>query len=109
MPTKKNKPPELQRPAAETLYADELKRLAEADGDTPRPGGWKLTPRSVLKFLLGDKQLHIKTKFVGNRSLIERCIVALATHRGLMLIGEPGTAKSYLSELLALQLAKILP
>ncbi|KAF3885659.1 MULTISPECIES: ATP-binding protein [Nostocales] len=101
MPTKKNKPPELQRPAAETLYADELKRLAEADGDTPRPGGWKLTPRSVLKFLLGDKQLHIKTKFVGNRSLIERCIVALATHRGLMLIGEPGTAKSYLSELLA--------
>ena len=27
--------------------------------------------------------------------------MALATNRGLMLIGEPGTAKSYLSELLA--------
>jgi MoxR-like ATPase len=40
-------------------------------------------------------------KFVGSRALLERCIVALATNRGLMLIGEPGTAKSYLSELLA--------
>src|SRR5262249_48408594 len=37
----------------------------------------------------------------GRRSFLERCIVALATNRGLMLIGEPGTAKSYLSELLA--------
>ena len=38
---------------------------------------------------------------MGERATIERCIVALATNRGLMLIGEPGTAKSYLSELLA--------
>jgi MoxR-like ATPase len=92
---------ELQRPAAEILYADELDRLAEADGDAPRPGGWKLTPRSVLKFVLGDDPLKIEHKFVGSRSFVERCIVALATNRGLMLIGEPGTAKSYLSELVA--------
>src|SRR4029079_19662420 len=43
----------------------------------------------------------ITPKFVGSRGLLERCIVALATNRGLMLIGDPGTAKSYLSELLA--------
>jgi MoxR-like ATPase len=92
---------EVQRPPAETLYADELVRLAAADADTPRPEGWKLTPRSVLAFVLGDDARGISSKFVGSRSLLERCVVALATSRGLMLIGEPGTAKSYLSELLA--------
>ncbi len=92
---------DLQRPAAEVLYAGELQRLAEADGDAPRPGGWKLAPQSVLKFVLGDDRLNIEPKFVGSRSFVERCIVALATNRGLMLIGEPGTAKSYLSELMA--------
>jgi len=93
--------PDLQRPAAEVLYAEELARLAEADGDAPRPGGWRLTPSSALRFVLGDESAGIAPKFVGSRSFLERCIVALATNRGLMLIGEPGTAKSYLSELLA--------
>lgn len=92
---------EVQRPAAEVLYADELQRLAEAEGDAPRPPGWKLSPASVLKFVAGDPSLDITEKFVGRRSFLERAIVALATNRGLMLIGEPGTAKSLLSELLA--------
>jgi MoxR-like ATPase len=92
---------DVQRPAAEVLYAAELAWLAQADAAAPRPAGWHLTPRSVLAFVLGDAQRGISSKFVGSRSLIERCIVALATNRGLMLIGEPGTAKSYLSELLA--------
>ncbi|MGC4047910.1 MAG: AAA family ATPase [Armatimonas sp.] len=83
----------IQRPAAEVLWANELAELQKADANAPRPAGWALTPRSVLKFIEG--------KFVGSRALLERCIVALATTRGLMLIGEPGTAKSYLSELLA--------
>lgn len=91
----------IQRPAAELLYAEELQRLAAADEDSPRPAGWKLTPLSVLRFILGDEAGGIAPKFVGSRSMLERCIVALATNRGLMLIGEPGTAKSYLSELLA--------
>lgn len=90
----------LQRPAAELLYAEELQNLVKLDADAPRPAGWQLSPRSVLKFILGDGDLEIKPKFVGQRSFLERCIVALATNRGLMLIGEPGTAKSYLSELL---------
>ncbi len=67
----------------------------------PRPQNWYLTPRSVLDFILGNSEFNITPKFVGTRSLLERCIVALATNRGLMLIGEPGTAKSYLSELLS--------
>ncbi len=92
---------DLQRPAAELLYRDELSRLAEHDGDAPRPAGWRLTPRSVIAFVLGDETLGTEPKFVGRRSFIECCIVALATSRGLMMIGEPGTAKSWLSELLA--------
>ena len=92
---------ELQRPSAELLYADELAALAAADAGQPRPGGWKLTPKSVLRFIAGDESKGLPAKFVGSRALLERCIVALATNRGLMLIGEPGTAKSYLSELLA--------
>jgi MoxR-like ATPase len=91
----------IQRPPAEVQYAGELDRLARDDGDAPRPQGWRLAPRSVLTFVLGDEAKGIAPKFVGRRAFLERCIVALATNRGLMLIGEPGTAKSYLSELLA--------
>lgn len=94
-------PTDLQRPAAEILYAAELERLVLADAREPRPSGWRLTPRSVLAFILGDEKSGIEPKFVGSRALLERAIVALATSRGLMLIGEPGTAKSYLSELLS--------
>lgn len=91
----------VQRPPAEAMYEDELQRLVEADGDKPKPGGWLMTPKSVLSFVLGDDRQKLRPKFVGKRSFLERCVVALATNRGLMLVGEPGTAKSYLSELLA--------
>lgn len=91
---------ELQRPAAEILFADELAKLEKQDAKTAKPQGWRMTPRSVLDFVSGNKTLGIEKKFYGSRSFLERCIVALATNRGLMLIGEPGTAKSYLSELL---------
>lgn len=104
MPSKTKKTtltPTLQRPPAEILHAEELQRLRDRDATTPRPQNWHLTPRSVLDFILGNPEFNITPKFVGTRSLLERCIVALATNRGLMLIGEPGTAKSYLSELLA--------
>jgi MoxR-like ATPase len=92
---------DLQRPPAEVLYAGELTRLAEADSGQPRPKGWRLTPRSVVTFVVGDEDRGVAPKFVGQRSFVERCVVALATNRGLMLIGDPGTAKSLLSELLA--------
>ena len=98
------KPPTIdtkQRPAAEVLHAEELQKLAAADAAKPKPPGWRMTPQSVLRFILGDPKAGIATKFVGRRAMLERCVVALATNRGLMMIGEPGTAKSWLSELLA--------
>src|SRR5262245_34797218 len=90
----------LQRPHAEVTYADELARLKKSD-DAPKPPGWKMSARAVRTFILGDDRKKIRQKFVGNPSLVDRAMVALATGRGLMLVGEPGTAKSLLSELLA--------
>lgn len=95
-----SKAKELQRPAAELLYAEELAKLIERDRKAVKPPGWRLSPRAVVDFVIGDPAQGLQPKFVGSRSFIECCIVALATNRGLMLIGEPGTAKSYLSELL---------
>lgn len=92
---------ELQRPSAEVLYAEELANLSKEFTKQPRPDGWNLPPAAVLRFVLGDPEQGETPKFVGKRSFLERCIVSLATNRGLMMIGEPGTAKSYLSELLA--------
>lgn len=90
----------VQRPPAEVLHAEELVRLRDAD-TSPRPPGWNLSLHAVRRFILGDEALGIQQKFVGNPSLVDRAMVTLATNRGLMLVGEPGTAKSLLSELLA--------
>lgn len=90
----------LQRPPAEVRYAEELAALRARDED-PRPPGWQLSLRAARRFIVGDAEAGISRKFVGNRSLVERALVTLATNRGLMLVGEPGTAKSLLSELIA--------
>lgn len=99
----------VQAPPPEQIYAEELALLARWD-DGPRPPSWKLTPRAVVTFIVGsgDEPLRgggaqrvIGEKFVGERSLVERCVVTLAGERGLLLVGEPGTAKTMLSELLA--------
>jgi len=95
------------RQPAEMMFADELAALEAADS-FPRPPGWRLSPRAVRTFLLGaeaaplgDKTPEIFRKFYGDDPLVDRAIVTLIGNRGLMLIGEPGTAKSMLSELLA--------
>ncbi|WP_165224167.1 ATP-binding protein [Aquisphaera insulae] len=88
------------KPPAELVYEAELKALGEADRD-PRPPGWKLSPRAVRAFLCGSETLSIRRKFFGDDTMIERAIVSLSSNRGLMLVGEPGTAKSMISELLA--------
>jgi MoxR-like ATPase len=104
---------------AEHVWATELAFLAAHD-DGPRPAGWRLTPRAVVTFIVGGDgrelalgaaataahphlpaKLAVARKFVGDRDLVERCVVTLAGERGLLLVGEPGTAKSMLSELLA--------
>src|SRR5918912_1206494 len=88
------------RATAEERYADELARLAAAD-DAPRPSGWRLSARAVRRFILGDPKLGVTRKFYGDDPLVDRAIVSLMSNQGLMLVGEPGTAKSMLSELLA--------
>lgn len=89
----------VQRLPAEQYYAGELAALREAD-PYPRPPGWKLSPKGVEAFVLGDPALGSSTKFVAPVEIVTRVIISLATQRGAMLVGEPGTAKSWLSELI---------
>jgi MoxR-like ATPase len=88
------------REPAERLYADELARLA-ADDPYPKPEGWRLSPRSVRSFVLGDPERQVRKKFYGDDALIDPSNVTKMSNPGLLLVGEPGTAKSMLSELLA--------
>ncbi|MCA0295558.1 MAG: AAA family ATPase [Actinobacteria bacterium] len=88
------------RPHAEQLYADELAALARAD-DRPRPANWRLSPWAVVTYVVGGTLpdgTQISTKYVGNRRLVEIAVATLATDRALLLLGVPGTAKSWLSE-----------
>jgi MoxR-like ATPase len=96
----------LQRPPAEILYAAQLEQLKQRD-DAVKPPGWALSMKAARSFILGDDALGIPAKIVAPVSSIERMLVTLATGRGLMLVGEPGTAKSLLSELLACALSGV--
>jgi MoxR-like ATPase len=91
---------DVQRPPAEVLYASELAELAESDRD-PKPPGWNLSLRAVRRFIAGDPATGMPGKLMVPLSLVDRAMVTLASGRGLLLVGEPGTAKSLLSELLA--------
>lgn len=115
-------PHEIQNVPAELRYREELSFLANWDTQGKRPG-WRLTARAAVLFVMGSdgetlrlpetappvdgvpRSLVISQKFVGSRALVERCVVTLAGERGLLLVGEPGTAKSMLSELLAAALS----
>ncbi|MDY7084696.1 MAG: AAA family ATPase [Actinomycetota bacterium] len=87
------------RPHAEDQYAEELALLAAAD-DRPRPPGWRLSPQAVVTYLLGDGA-KITPKYVGPRRLMEVAVSTLVTDRALLLLGVPGTAKTWVSEHLA--------
>jgi MoxR-like ATPase len=93
--------PILRQPA-EQEYAAELAALAAHDREE-KPAGWKLSPRAVRTYILGGKvgEVEIRPKYLGSERLVEIAIATLATDRALLLLGEPGTAKSWLSEHLA--------
>jgi MoxR-like ATPase len=98
--TSKKQQRQAQREPAEVVYREELDKLVAAD-EGPVPPGWRLSPRSVARFLLGDDGAGIERKFVADPEMVNRIIISLCTSRGCLLVGEPGTAKSWLSELLA--------
>lgn len=85
---------------AEKLYANELEALKEEDKKEEKPIGWQLSPKAVLKFVTGGTAsgVTITPKYIGHNRLVEIAIATLLTDRSLLLIGEPGTAKSWLSE-----------
>jgi MoxR-like ATPase len=94
---------QLLREHAEQQYAAELSALAGRD-TRPRPPSWRLSPWAVATYILGgqlDDGSEITPKYIGSRRLVEIAIATLATDRGLLLLGVPGTAKSWLSEHLA--------
>jgi MoxR-like ATPase len=89
---------------AERKYQAELDALAASD-KAARPPGWSLSPRAVEAYVMGSAEpvggVVITPKYVGDRALVQVAIATLASDRALMLAGEPGTAKSWLSEHLA--------
>ena len=91
------------RPHAEQTHSGELAALAQAD-DRPRPPSWLLSPQAVVTYLLGGTLptgAVISPKYVGPRRLVEIAVATLATDRALLLLGVPGTAKTWVSEHLA--------
>ncbi|CAN5871669.1 AAA family ATPase [soil metagenome] len=100
------------REPAEVQYRHQLEALKQQDKDTP-PSAWKLSPRAVLTYINGTAkpikatidgksvEVPITRKFFGDDTIVERSIVTLASERALLLVGEPGTGKSWLSEHLA--------
>lgn len=88
---------------AEDEFAAELAALAATD-DRPRPPNWRLSPWAVTTYILGGglpDGTVITPKYLGQRRLVEIAVASLATDRALLLIGVPGTAKSWLGEHLA--------
>ena len=88
------------RQHAEEQYANELEALAAVD-TRQRPPRWKLSPWAVATYLLGgtlDNGVVIAPKYIGNARVIEIAVATLATDRALLLLGVPGTAKSWVSE-----------
>ncbi len=88
------------RPHAEDFYVHELKALEQAD-NRQRPRNWKLSPWAVVTYIMGgelEDGTVIEPKYYGNRRLIEIAVATLVSDRALLLVGIPGTAKTWVSE-----------
>ena len=95
-----NKQTTLLREHAENQFAEELEELQKVD-KRQRPPNWKLSPWAVMTYLMGgklDSGFEVSPKYIGDKRVIEIAIATLTTDRALLLIGVPGTAKSWVSE-----------
>ncbi len=93
----------VMRQHAEQQFAEELAELKKAD-QRQRPENWALSPWAVVQYLMGatlDNGFQVSAKYIGSPRLMEIAVATLATDRGLLLYGVPGTAKSWVSEHLA--------
>ena len=91
------------RAHAEEKYAAELYELKQQDR-RPKPPNWHLSPWAIATYILGgtlDNGFEVSPKYIGNGRLIEIAIATLTTDRALMLMGIPGTGKTWVSEHLA--------
>jgi len=94
---------EIIREHAEQQFVEELAELAKFD-ERPRPVNWRLSPWAVATYILGGTLANgfvVSPKYIGQRRLIEIAVATLATDRALLLLGLPGTAKTWVSEHLA--------
>lgn len=100
------------RLSAEDRCAQELEALKAID-TFDKPTGWMLSPKMVETFIMGSdgggskdrsyntkdgKPLQIIPKYIGDRSIVQIAIATLVSDRALLLVGDPGMAKSWLSE-----------
>ncbi len=95
--------PTVLRPHAEQEFAHELAAIAAVDS-RERPPSWRMSPWAVVTYLMGgvlSDGTVISPKYVGQQRLIEIAVATLATDRALLLLGVPGTAKTWVSEHLA--------
>ena len=90
---------QILRLPAEKLFQAEIDALIAAEKN-PVPTGWRMSPQSVKTYICGGTAGKTNTtpKYIGHERLVEIAISTLVTDRALLLIGEPGTAKSWLSE-----------
>ena len=96
---------DMLRPPAEIDYAEELDYLESIDQHA-RPTNWRLSPKMVRTFILGSMPADklprpIQPKWFGSNVLVESVLSTLVGgERGVLLLGEPGTGKSVLAELI---------
>jgi MoxR-like ATPase len=93
----------LLREHGEQEFAAELLELGNVDKGK-RPPNWRLSPKGVVTYLMGgtlESGFEVSPKYIGDRRIIEIAVATLTTDRALLLLGVPGTAKSWVSEHLA--------
>jgi MoxR-like ATPase len=94
---------DILRAHAEQQFGEELRAL-ETHDRRPRPPSWRLSPWAVTTYVVGGTLADgfvVTPKYLGNRRLIEVAVATLTTDRALLLLGVPGTAKTWVSEHLA--------
>ena len=97
---REQRPSRRRPPPARRVGVRRRTRCLEGNRQGRTPRWLALSPRAVRTYILGGKagDTVIRPKYLGNQRIVEIAIATLATDRALLLTGEPGTAKSWLSE-----------